>query len=249
MLKKILVSLMFIFIASVSFAEAKGMSLSASSGLVTIPSANTLSEHEIMFGTWIIGGDNDTGYMPRVLISPIERLEIGVGADFVDKMENSYIVSAKYQIYRASDVKIALGFNYQSNGNVENGKPENNTNYQLFLAFTWDGGFGTTSSYFGKTFGDAVEDSEIDFGIGFEKMFYRGDYGGLGLVFDFTNTPYRRFFAAPDGAGDSNRGMFNGGLRVKATIAKVDFNIDLIAMDVLDDQLNWAISLGAALKF
>jgi hypothetical protein len=140
---------------------------------------------------------------------------------------------------------VALGFNYQVNGGPEwDDNP--NHNQQIFAAFTWHG-WAKTSSYIGKTFGDNQVDDYIDFGIGIEKDIWSGKFGGLALIFDFSNTTYRWYKAPMKGAGEVERGIFNGGVRFGAFEKKL--TVDVVWMDVLDESRSWAFSGSYNLQF
>lgn len=218
-------------------------SLNGSSGIIYVPSAETIPSGNILLGSWVFLED-PASYAPRFLMSFIPNWELGLGADFCEYAENSLILNTKYQFYDAG-VKIALGFNYQNNGGNKDSNVHND-NYQLFLAFTW-AGYGKTSSFIGYTWGDDTNKDEIDFGIGFEKELFGGSGGALSLIFDFSNDNYRRMVGPMTGVGEDDRGIFNIGARISAFDNKVNF--DFISVDMLDEAREWALSFAFRLGF
>lgn len=245
-MKKILLSIMLISMLITPLAikaNPTQASMNGASGLIAIPSAEVLKEKTILVGSWMFLGDHDTAFAPRVLLSFFPRWEIGAGIDIVPDMDTSAIFNTKVKIYKSSNIDIALGFNYQINATGKD--TDANHNQQPFVAFTWYG-WGKTSMFFGKTFGKHTRGRHIDFGIGLEKEVFVGSFGGLEVIFDFTNCGYR--FLAPSYAGSTNRGIFNGGVRFLAFNKKL--NIDLIAVDFLDAIFdNFAISASYQLSF
>lgn len=242
-MKKILL-LGMILLMSLPMTLASGStqaSLNGSSGIIYVPSAETIPSGNILLGSWIFL-DDPTSYAPRFLMSFIPNWELGLGVDISDYAENSFIINTKYKFYDAG-VKVAIGFNYQNNGGPKDSDTQNE-NYQGYLSFTW-AGYGKTSAFIGYTGGDDTNKDEIDFGIGFEKELFGGSGGALSLIFDFSNDNYRRILGAMTGVGERQRGIFNIGARVSALDNKLNF--DFISVDMLDEAREWALS--AAFRF
>ena len=53
----------------------------ASSGLISIASAETLPNKSFLIGGWF--GTDNSEFFPRFLISPMNHLELGFGIDFL----------------------------------------------------------------------------------------------------------------------------------------------------------------------
>jgi hypothetical protein len=215
--------------------------LGASSGNINTPSADTIRKNSVVLNSWFLLTEN-TGYLPRVLVSFVENWEIGFGADFQkpDSNDPSYILNTKYKFYDSNSIKAAIGFNYQYN--VHNNSTWNN--YQFYLGFTWMG-WAKTSAIIGKTFGDYTEKENIDFSIGIEKILLAGELGKLAIITDFSNYQYRNKYV--EGAGNLSRGIFSGGVRVLLLNNKL--NIDFVFTDLLDSNREMAASFSFILSF
>ena len=149
--------------------------------------------------------------------------------------DQTVLLNAKVRFYQNEEVSFALGGNYQFNkGQSDSG--------QFFLVFTWKG-WAKTSALIGKTVGEGSENDNIDFGIGFEKAIWHGEFGGLFAICDFTNFSYRVYPLR--GTGSEERGFFNGGIRI--TLFQNKLALDAIWADVLDEDREWVFS--AAFNF
>jgi len=204
------------------------------SGLIAISSADTIPFKTFLIGGWY--GFSDDGFLPRFLISPIPRVELGLAFDVENghPQDETFMLNGKIKVYDG-EVNVALGGNYQFN---DKDHYDGDTG-QLFFAFTWKG-WANTSAIIGKTFGHGQDKNNIDFGIGLEKPIFTGEFGGLAIICDFSNFNYRAY--PVKGFGNNDRGIFNAGVRVNLFGSKVAF--DFVFVDLLDDDRE--IVLGAS---
>jgi len=249
--------LAILFSMSLGAQSLKGMSLNGATGLISIPSGRIGWEHSADFG-FDLGYhaiiDNDqTAHIPKASISLFKTLEIGVAYDSQADSDNAdMIFSGKFQlpIQRAS--AIAVGGNIQQL--EQNGTSTSVT--QVYLASTYPGDFfrmpAETTFVIGKSFGDNVPDSDIDFGMGFDMMLMPDLFQGfVHWINDFSNFSYSRQAV---GANATSRGVFNTGLRIDLGSSDLfkgfKFVIDAILTDALDDNRAFALGLafGASLK-
>jgi hypothetical protein len=253
MRKTALVVLLFALIgaAALSAQSLKGMSLNGSTGLVSIPSGKIGWERSADFGFdlgyhAIIDGET-TSHIPKVSVSLFQSLELGVAFDTQNDSDNSdTIFTGKFQLPIKKASSIAVGGNIQLLKTAGNNQNAN----QLYLAATYPGDFfnmsAETTFVLGKTFGDNVPDSDIDFGMGFDLLFLPEVFQGyVHWINDFANFSYSR---QAIGANAGQRGVFNSGIRIDLGSSDMfsgyKFVIDAIITDALDD--NRAFSLGIA---
>lgn len=220
-----------------SNASPTQASLNGSTGLIALPTAETLPGKSILVGSFFLVTEDPTGIMPRFLIAPIDKLELGVGVDIQDKHpeDKTALLNAKIRFYEGNEVNVAFGGNYQFNKDMDDSG-------QLFLAFTWKG-WAKTTALIGKTIGEGAQDDNIDFGIGLEKALWNGSFGGLFLICDFSNFPYRVHYLR--GIGSDQRAFFNAGLRIN--LFNNRFTVDAISADLLDEDREFVLS--AAFNF
>ncbi|HOJ49241.1 MAG TPA: hypothetical protein PKW55_00320 [Spirochaetota bacterium] len=241
-MKKLLLLTLITLMPLIAIAKEYQANLAATSGNINTPSADTIAKNNVVLNSWLLLTDN-TGFLPRLLISFVQNWEIGFGADFQkpNSDDPSYILNTKYKFYDSSSIKAAIGFDYQYNVNNTNTW----NNYQFYLAFTWEG-WAKTSAVIGKTFGDYASKENIDFGVGIEKILLSGDIGKLAIITDFSNYQYRNN-PAIHGAGELNRGIFSAGVRVLFLNNRL--NVDFIFTDLLDSTREMAASFSLILNF
>jgi len=242
-MKKILLALLLVIPVWTMAAETT-VSMTGSSGLIAVPSGDTLPNNTVYLGSWVLLA-NETGYLPRFAVSILQgRFEIGGGGDIQHPNDPSWLINAKYKLYddKGGGLRVSFGGDYQHNSNAnlswDNG--------QLFLAFTWEG-WAKTSVMFGKTFGDFTEKNNIDFGIGVERTLWSGGFGSFGLILDFVNYEYRLHKGSIRGAGETQRGIFSGGIRLG--LFKNLINVDFASTDLLDASREFVLSAGIDLHF
>jgi hypothetical protein len=242
MKKKILIITITMLLALPFMAFTReAPTMMGSSGLIAVPTADVIENTSIIFGSWFLLQKN-FGVLPRVLVSFLKNWEIGGSFDFQKPNDMSFLINSKYKFYDENNIKLAFGGNYQRNSGDGYGWD----NGQLFLALTW-AGWAKTTVLLGYTFGNYTNKSNIDFGIGVEKVLFSGEFGALSLLMDFANFNYRNHGGTIRGAGDIHRGIFNIGARI--LLFKKLLNIDFIFVDLLDDERNIAISAFFSITF
>jgi hypothetical protein len=244
-----------LFSASVTAQSLKGMSINGATGLVAIPSgqigwertsdvAFDLGYHAII--------DDDTAHIAKGSISLFKIAEISFAYDtqFGDDNEDM-IIGGKFQL-PTKGTFVAVGANFQML--KQNGNDENVT--QIYLAATYPGNFfgmpSTTTVVVGKSFGDPLPDSDIDFGMGFDLLLFPKVFQNyIHWITDFANFSYS---AQAVGANAYYRGTFNTGIRIDLAahpgLKKYKFVIDAFMTDALDDNRAFALGLafGAPIK-
>lgn len=244
-------------VSSLSAQSLKGMSLNGSTGLVSIPSGRIGWEHSADFGFDVgyhaVVDGNVTSHIPKISASLFQSLELGFAYDTQnDSADSDMIFSGKFQLPVKRASAIAIG------GNIQMLKTnDNSTNAdQLYLAATYPGDFfnmpAETTFVIGKTFGENVPDSDIDFGMGFDLLFLPDVFQGyVHWINDFANFSYS---CDAVGARSDYRGVFNSGIRIDLGSSDMfsgyKFVIDAIITDALDDNRAFSIGLafGAPLK-
>ncbi len=243
MKKKILILMTILLLAfpavnAFSALNAEVPTLHGSSGLIALPTANVQKATSIAFGGWFLF--QEFGFLPRVLVSFINNWELGGGFDIQNPNDLSFTINTKYKFYDNGTFKFAIGGNFQHNAN----EFDSWDNGQIFLVMTWTG-WANTTAFIGYTLG-SDNSSNIDFGIGIEKILYAGGFGGIAIVADFTNFPYRYHKGSIQGAGEDIRGIFNFGARI---LIKNIIIVDFILVDILDDERSVAASIFCKLTF
>ncbi len=259
MKKAILMVLMIALIGTIGLSaqSLKGMSLNGSTGLVSIPSGRIGWERSAEFGFdigyhAIIDGDVTT-HIPKASFSLFRSLELGLAYDTQNDSDNSdMIIHGKFQLPIKKATAVAVGGNAQLLKAAGN---STNTN-QIYLAATYPGDFfnmsAETTLVIGKSFGDNVGDSNIDFGMGFDLLLMPDVFQGyVHWINDFANFSYSQHAI---GANAGSRGVFNSGIRIDLGSSDMfsgyKFVIDAIITDALDDNRAFALGLafGAPLK-
>ncbi len=242
-MKKRLLIMLIILLIAIPFTafSREAPTFHGSSGLIAVPSANVITAPSIVFGSWFLL-QKDFGFLPRFLISFLNRWEIGATSDIQNPNGLSFVINTKYKFYDSGKIKAAFGGAFQHNS-AEN---DSWSDGQVFLTLTW-AGWANTSMFIGYTFGDFTNKSHIDFGIGVEKIFLSGGFGSLALIIDFANFDFRNHKGTIRGAGVDARGIFNLGVRV--LLFKKLLNVDFVFVDLLDDDRQIALSLFFSITF
>jgi len=232
---------------SITAQSLKGMSLNGSTGLISIPTgqigwertanlAIDLGYHAVM--------DNDTAHIPKASLSLFKLAEVSFAYDtqFGDDNED-IILGGKIQL-PTTGTFVAIGVNFQML--KQGGNDESVT--QIYLAATYPGNFfgmpSMTTVVVGKSFGDPIPKSDIDFGMGFDLLLFPKVFQNyIHWITDFANFSYS---AQAVGANAGQRGTFNTGIRIDLgsipAFKKYKFVIDAILTDAMDD--NRAFALG-----
>lgn len=250
--KKVLFSLILISLLSLASASAqslKGMSFNGATGLIAIPTGQIGWERTADFG-FDLGYhaiiDEETAHIPKASISLFKLAEISFAYDtqFGDKNED-IILGGKIQL-PTKGTFVAIGANFQM---LQTGGNDDNVT-QIYLAATYPGNFfgmpSMTTVVVGKSFGDPIPKSDIDFGMGFDLLLFPKVFQNyIHWVTDFANFSYS---AQAVGANAAQRGTFNTGIRIDLgsipAFKKYKFVIDALLTDAMDD--NRAFALGVA---
>ena len=272
---KIILSTTFAMLMTLAFtsyvqAESfKSMSFGGATGLISTPTAHTgwegnkigldVGYHYLHSDKY--GGDNGNYHIPKALVNlgiAKTSLELGFAYDIQpdwaqDSKTNDMLFNAKWVFTKG----LAIGGNYQR---IElNGSKEKSSDYQIYLAATYDGNFfsmpAETTLVVGHSFYDDdrhrdidKQNKNIDFSMGFDLDLlpkYLKHY--VHWINDFANYSYS---TEPGSANAWNRGCFNTGLRAALLKDKrYKLNLDLIMTDALDNNRDWAVGLtfGASL--
>ncbi len=255
----VLVFLVFFVSIGVSFGQSlKGMSLNGVTGLIAIPSGRIgweqSAEVGVDLGYHALVTDNQTSHLPKLSVSLFRRVEVAVAYDIqeTENDESDILINGKIQL-PTNGTAVALGGNFQS---IDFGADNSGSVSQLYLAATYPGEFfsmpAETSIVVGKSFGDYVGDSDIDFGMGFDLLLFPETFQGyIHWINDFSNFSYS---VDPIGALANTRGVFNSGIRIdlasNPNLSRYKFVIDATLTDALDQNRAFArgFAFGAPIR-
>ena len=241
--------------AQASGASLKGMSFNGSTGLFSIPTGRIGWERSSNFGLDMgyhaIYSDTNVTHIPKVSMSLFNWLELNAAFDMqpdgfiTPNNGGDSILGAKIQ-FPLTNTSLALGGNFQSL-NVFN----KNSTYryhasQIYLAATYAGRFfeapAETTVVVGKTFRENSNDTNIDFGMGFDMILLPRHLGGIfHWITDFSNFSYS---VESFGSDAWYRGVINSGLRIDLSVIppfrRFKFVVDLLITDALDSNRSFA---------
>jgi len=245
-----------------AFAQLRSQSMNGSTGLFSIPSgrigwegAGNLS-FDFAYRA-VINNYSGVAHIPSIGISLFNWVEISAAFDFQppfnitdennDIENNDMLMGIKVRLPIAANTAIAVGGNFQ----IINLANDNHSyvSYQPYVAITYPGNFfsmrAETTVVFGKTFysGGPDNDSNIDFGMGFDLILFPDVFGDtVHWIIDFAN------FSYSDNAWPHNsplhtdvwwRGVLNTGFRIDLStipvLSKFKFAVDLIFNDLFDE--------------
>jgi hypothetical protein len=240
---------------SAQTSSLKAMSLNGATGLYSVPTGRIGWERSSNLGIdlgyhAII--DEKATHIPKIALSLFKWIELSGAFDIQPKYYytadngTDFIGGLKIQ-FPVTNTAIALGGNIQAL-NLGSDEPWRRNAGQIYVAVTYAGDFfnmpAETTVVVGKTFAENYDNSDIDFGMGFDlillpKVFQRYVH----WVTDFANFSYS---FEPIGADSRSRGVLNTGLRIDLAsipaLSKFKFVIDAAITDALDEER--AFSLG-----
>jgi len=241
-----------------TFAQtgSMGQSMNGATGLLTIPSGHTGWEGPgnlgLDFGYRAIINENaGTAHIPALTVSLFKYFELSIALDIQPDFNNYYkenndlLLGFKFRLPTSGKTVIAIGGSFQLI-NFEN-DAYNRTAFQPYVAITYPGTFFTMSAEttvaFGKTFYSGHNDSNIDFGIGFDLILFPDVFrNAVHWIIDFSNFAYSDNAWPHYTTGQTNavwRGILNMGFRIDlSTIPGLNnykFLVDLIFNDLFDD--------------
>ena len=268
-MKKLFI-LLLILAAAIPLAAQKdslnAMSLNGATGIYVVPTARVgFSDTGLGFNVGYhtnyfkpLAGDADLNHLLQFNISLLKMLEFSgtfdIHPDIPHDKNNDVLVGGKFQ-FPVGSVPIAFGVTYQhlnlGNDNFSSWA------FQIYGSVTYMANiFGwpaETTLVVGHTFREENNNSNIDFGMGFDlivlpKYLYRY----LHFLIDFANFSYS---AESWGADAWGRGVFNTGLRVDLgqipALKKFNLAIDFFIADAFDssDSVGSGRSFGAGVTF
>jgi hypothetical protein len=250
--KKILIAVLLVIglaLTALSAQSLKGMSFNGATGLIAIPSGQIGWERTANIG-FDVGYhaiiDDETAHLPKASVSLFKLAEISFVYDTQFGNDNEDIVLGGKLQLPTTGTFVAIGVNFQM---LKQGGNNDNVT-QIYLAATYPGNFfgmpSMTTVVVGKSFGDPIPKSDIDFGMGFDLLLFPKIFQNyIHWVTDFANFSYS---AQAVGANAAQRGTFNTGIRIDLgsipAFRKYKFVIDAILTDAMDD--NRAFALGVA---
>jgi|YNPMSStandDraft_1061717.scaffolds.fasta_scaffold04688_2 hypothetical protein len=250
--KKILIAVLLVIglaLTALSAQSLKGMSFNGATGLIAIPTGQIGWERTANIG-FDVGYhaiiDDETAHLPKASVSLFKLAEISFVYDTQFGNDNEDIVLGGKLQLPTTGTFVAIGVNFQM---LKQGGNNDNVT-QIYLAATYPGNFfgmpSMTTVVVGKSFGDPIPKSDIDFGMGFDLLLFPKIFQNyIHWVTDFANFSYS---AQAVGANAAQRGTFNTGIRIDLgsipAFRKYKFVIDAILTDAMDD--NRAFALGVA---
>jgi len=249
-----------------------GQSMNGSTGLFSIPSGrigwDNAGNLGLDFGyRAVINNDSGVSHIPALTVSIFKFVELSAAFDFqpeynyVNNKENGdMLMGIKFKLPFAINTSIAIGGNIQLI-NIGNDKRSYNA-YQPYLAITYPGNFfsmtAETTIVFGKTFysGGPGNDSNIDFGMGFDLILFPDVFGNaVHWIIDFANFSYSDNSWPHNSYPHTNawwRGVLNTGFRIDLStipaLSKFKILIDLVFNDLFDDGAR-SFTAGAVFGF
>ncbi len=229
-------------------------SLGGATGLINTPTAHTGWDGSDLgidagFSALTV---QDAEFIMRLDATLFKMLELGYTYDNQDgKHDNDWFLHGKFCFYGPGNAAIkssgnsalAIGGNYQA---TEDNNQESNHG-QLYLAATYGGTFfslpAETTIVVGKTFGNDIPHSDIDFSMGFDlDMFPSVLKGYVHWINDFSNYAYQ----VNTHDFDNDRGIYSTGARLIIPIMdRFKINVDALLIDLLDDTREFGVTVSA----
>ncbi|MDR2900476.1 MAG: hypothetical protein LBV20_03005 [Treponema sp.] len=250
-IKKIIVLFMFmlVLLPAVTAQSLKGMGFNGATGLYNVPTGRIGWEKSANLGM-------DLGYdgiihsgmanIPKFNLSIIKLFEISAALDIQspDYSNDSWmdgLLGMKFQL-PIETTAIAIG------GNLQFFDPGKNRSIagQIYASITYPGTFfsmpAETTMMIGTTFRDGVNNTSVDFGMGFDLILLPTVFQNfIHWVTDFSNFSYSD---SPWGVDAAQRGSLNTGLRIDLSmiqgLGNFKFVVDIIAADILDSDRSFA---------
>jgi len=247
------------FAFSQTSSGSRGQSINGSTGLFSIPSGHIGWEGPSNFGLdlgyrAIINNDAGAAHLPALTMSLFTWVELSAAFDIQpehnyyrnDRENNDLLLGLKIRLPIPGKTFIAIGTNLQII-NFDNDEHDYNA-FQPYIAITYPGAFfampAETSIVFGKTFYSRDNNSNIDFGIGFDLILFPDVFKNtVHWIIDFSNYNYSDHawpnYSLERSTGTWWRGVLNMGFRVDLStipaLSKFKFLIDVIFNDLFDD--------------
>jgi len=272
----VLTSLIFIpFVSAQTSTGSRGQSINGSTGLFSIPSGRIGWEGPGDFALdlgyrAVINNDAGVAHIPAFTMSLLKWVELSMAFDiqpeqkyyqnyYQDKENNDLLLGLKVRLPTTGKTSIAIGTNLQLI-NFDNDEHDYNA-YQPYIAITYPGTFFTmpaeTTIVFGKTLYSGDNNSNIDFGIGFDLILFPDVFKNtVHWIIDFSNFAYSDH-AWPNYRLEPStetlwRGILNTGFRIDLStipaLSKFKFLLDLIFNDLFDDGSR-SFTIGAVFGF
>jgi hypothetical protein len=238
-------------LSSAAAQSVRSQSLNGATGLFSIPTGHLGWETGGNVGLdlgyrAVINNDAGTAHIPALTLSIYKMLEISAAFDIQPdtwwhQNNDDLLIGLKIKL-PAKNTSIALGVNMQFL-NISNKYYHDYNAYQPYLAITYSGNFFTTTAettiVFGKTFYSGYNNTNIDFGMGFDMILFPDVFGNaVHWIIDFANFSYSDNswpnYSYYQGGSAWHRGILNMGARIDLS-GKYKFVIDVILNDLFDD--------------
>jgi hypothetical protein len=256
----ILAALVFIPFASAQTSTGnRGQSINGSTGLFSIPSGHIGWEGPGNFALdlgyrAVINNDAGAAHIPAFTVSLFKWVELSMAFDIQPEYQYYYnnrenddlLLGFKVRLPTTGKTSIAIGGKLQII-NFENDHYDYNA-FQPYIGITYPGTFfvmpAETTIVFGKTFYSEKNNSDIDFGIGFDLLLFPDVFKNtVHWIIDFSNFAYSDHawpnYSLQPSTGTLWRGVLNTGFRIDLStipaLSKFKFLIDLIFNDLFDD--------------
>lgn len=228
-------------VSGLSAQSLKGMSFNGATGLYNVPSGRISWEKRANLGLDLgyhaIIVNDKANHIPKVNLSLFKWVELHGAFDIQPGDEtNDFLIGGKIQL-PTKNTAVAIGGNFQI---INQGPIRGQHNAgQIYMAVTYPGTFfnmpAETSLVVGKSFMENQNNSNIDFGMGFDLILFPKTFQNVvHLVIDFSNFAY-----STDARGAlTGRGCLNTGLRIDLAaipaLSKFKFALDLVLTDAFD---------------
>lgn len=231
-----------------SVQSLKGMSLNGSTGLISIPTGRIGWEKSADVGVDLgyhgIFDQSDVAHIGAASVSLFKWFEVSLAYDNqIGDKNGDTLIGGKLQL-PTTGTAVAIGGNVQL---LQQGGTSSNAT-QIYLSATYPATFfnmpADTTVVVGKTFVKDSNDSNIDFGMGFDMVLFPKVFQNyIHWLTDFANFSYS---TQAVGANASQRGSLNTGIRIDIAsypaLSKYKFVVDAMLTDALDT--NRAFTLG-----
>ncbi len=226
-------------------------SLNGATGLIATPTARVGWSEGFMAvdGGMHYIGDRDDSYIPKANLYIQHKIgwELGFAYDIQQDYGNDALFHTKLNLLNDNNSCLALGGNLQSIRTTKDGDSKLYKQAYAVVTYPSDffGWYSDTSMVIGKTWGDGIDNSNIDFSMGFDLTMLPSVFENyVHWINEFANYSYS---VDPNGSNTASRGSYNSGLRLAAMVvdSRIKLNFDLACTDAFDD--NRSLMAGVVL--
>ncbi len=247
--RRILVlALILLMVSGAVFAQSsvKGMNASGITGIIVAPSAR-IGWEKSDFGldfTYSMLMKENLSHIPAVTVSLFRKGEIAFAYDFEDTGTDSdfsnLLLGGKFQLYKEGGTALAVGadFEWTVGDAVKNNDDSWKKSMDVYVVATYSGDFfkmpAVTSMMFGwQALLEGEVSSNFNYSMGFELgLFPEVLKNYVYWISDFSNYSY----AVHNLRIDTNRGIFNTGIRIDPIKHnKFKLVVNILGTDLLDE--------------